>query len=200
VKIDDIFNVVGKPLNMRNRLAIYAGKVEDKIRWTVYDFEKRTIEKHEVAKPENNGEYCLKHVAELKDGVYMLSIEAMKPEFRYVIYDEKKKGEPLKSLKTILGENTFEIISMGPWLYVFEFNVDPNGTQLNGPLRVISKESQEQVFQDECFVGAGVEYYAGSTNDQYILRVDCEHHNPKKIAVETLRATSQRELYVHLLK
>jgi hypothetical protein len=30
-------------------------------------------------------------------------------------------------------------MSMGPWLYVFEFNVDANGTQLEGPLRVISK-------------------------------------------------------------
>jgi len=40
----------------------------------------------------------------------------------------------------------------------------------------------------------------GSTNDQYILRVDAEHHNTKKLRVETLRATSQRELYVHMLK
>lgn len=91
-------------------------------------------------------------------------------------------------------------MSLGPWLYVFEFNVDANGTQLNAPLRVISKETHEQVFQDECFIGANVEYFLGSTNDQYILRVDCEHHNTKKVRVETLRATSQRELYVHLLK
>lgn len=87
VKIDDIFNHVVMPLNLRNRLALYAGKVEDKIRWTVYDFDARTIVKHEVNKPENNGEYCLKHVAEMREGVYLLSIEAMKPEFRYMIYD-----------------------------------------------------------------------------------------------------------------
>ena len=91
-------------------------------------------------------------------------------------------------------------MSIGPWLYVFEFNVDTNGTQLNGPLRVINKDSQEQIFQDECFIGANVEYFAGTTNDQYVMRVDCEHHNTKKIRVETLRATSQRELYVYLLK
>lgn len=188
------------PLNLRNRLSLYAGKVEDKIRWTVYDFDSRTIVKHEINKPENSGEYCLKHVAEMKEGVYLLSIEAMKPEFRYMIYDDNHKGEQLKSLKTTLDDKTFEIMSLGPWLYVFEFNVDANGTQQNGPLRVISKETQEQVFQDECFIGANVEYFLGSTNDQYILRVDAEHHNTKKVRVETLRATSQRELYVHLLK
>jgi hypothetical protein len=139
VKIDDIFNNVVMPLNLRNRIAVYQGKVEDKIRWTVYDFDAQTITKHEVHKPENNGEYCLKHVAEMKEGVYMLSIEATKPESRYMIYNEAEKTHALRPLKTGLDDKTFEIMSMGPWLYVFEFNVDANGTQLEGPLRVISK-------------------------------------------------------------
>ncbi len=81
----------------------------------------------------------MKHVAELKEGTYLLSIEAMKPEFRYMIYDVEKKGEQLQPFKTKLDDKTFEIMSIGPWLYVFEFNVDTNGTQQNGPLRVISK-------------------------------------------------------------
>jgi hypothetical protein len=40
----------------------------------------------------------------------------------------------------------------------------------------------------------------GTTNDQYILRLDLVHHNPKQIDVQTIRPTSQKELYVHLLK
>lgn len=107
IKVDDIFNHVVLPLNLRNRIALYAGKVEDKIRWTVYDFDTREVTKHEVNKPENNGEYCLKHVAELKEGTYLLSIEAMKPEFRYMIYDESKKGEQLKAFPIAFDDKTF---------------------------------------------------------------------------------------------
>jgi hypothetical protein len=51
VNVDDIFNHVVMPLNLRSRLALYAGKVEDKIRWTVYDFEAKSVTKHEVNKP-----------------------------------------------------------------------------------------------------------------------------------------------------
>jgi hypothetical protein len=113
--------------------------VEDKIRWTVYDFDARVCTKHEVNQPENTGTYCLKHVAEMKEGVYMLSIETIKREFRYMIYNEAEENQALRSMKTILDDKTFEIISLGPWLYVFEFNVTADGTHLDGPLRVISK-------------------------------------------------------------
>ncbi len=40
----------------------------------------------------------------------------------------------------------------------------------------------------------------GSTNEQFMLRIDSEYNNSKEIKVESLRATSQRELYVHMLK
>jgi hypothetical protein len=198
--IPEIWNHTIQPFNLKNRLGIYHGKVEEKIKWVVYDLELRKVIPYEVNKPENTNEYCLKHVGELRTGVFVLSIEAMNPDFRYVVYDDSKKDQPLKSLKAKLSDNTFEIISMGPWLYVFEFNVDANGTQMDGPLRVISKDSQEQVFQDICFVGANVFYFAGTTNDQYILRLDAPLHNPTKLRVETLRATSQKELYVFMLK
>jgi hypothetical protein len=200
VQVAEIWNHSIQPLNLRNRLVIYHGKVEDKIKWTVYDFEAKTITPYEVAKPENNNEYCLKHVAELRAGVFLLSIEAMNPDLRYMVYDDARKNEPLKPFKAKLDDKTFEIMSIGPWLYVFEFNVDANGTQLNAPLRVISKDSQEQVFQDEGFVGASVFYFLGTTNDQYILRLDATLHHPAKVRVETLRATSQKELYVFTLK
>ena len=192
VPIAEIWNHCIQPLNLKNRLTIYHGKIEEKIKWTVYDFKLKTIKVYEVNKPENSNEYCLKHVAELKEGQFLLSIEAMNPDLRYVVYDDAQKNQPLKSLKAKLDDKTFEIMSMGPWLYVFEFNVDVNGTQMNGPLRVISKDSQEQVFQDECFVGASVFYFLGTTTEQYILRLDATLHEPKKIRVETLRATTQK--------
>ena len=198
--IAEIWNHTIQPLNLRNRLIIYHGKIEEKIKWNVYDFEAKKIIPYEVNKPENSNEYCLKHVAELRQGVFLLSIEAMNPDLRYVVYDDSRKDQPLKSLKARLDDKTFEIISMGPWLYVFEFNVDASGTQMDGPLKVISKDTQEQVFQDVGFVGANVFYFAGTTNDQYILRLDAPLHNPTKVRVETLRATSQKELYVHMLK
>lgn len=130
----------------------------------------------------------------------MLSIEAMTPELRYVVYDDAQKDKPLRSFKHRFEENTFEILSVGPWLYAFEFNVDANGVQHPAPLRVISKEYEEQVFQSEGYVKANVFYTTGTTNDQYLQRVDATLHNPATIRVEVLRASSQKELYVHLLK
>ena len=85
-----------------------------------------------MAKPEQTEDYCLKYVAEMRPNVYLLSVEAMNPNFRYVIYDERKPDQPLRPLKVVLSDNTFEIISLGNWLYVFE---------LNGPLRIINKET-----------------------------------------------------------
>jgi len=82
---------------------------------------------------------------------------------------------------------------------VCEFNVTPEGEQKEGPLTVISKETRKPIFIDKCFIGQGTEYFVGQTNDQYMLRVDMVHHDPEKIAVQTQRATSQKELYVHLL-
>jgi len=76
--IEDIFNCLVTPLNFRNRVAMYLGKVEDKIRWTVFDFDKKEVKVHEVNKPEG-GEYSLRHVAELREGVYLITCDAPKP-------------------------------------------------------------------------------------------------------------------------
>jgi len=88
-------------------LGIYHGKIDDKIKWNVYDLETRKVTNYEVNKPENTNEFCLKHVAELKPGVFLLSIEAMNPDLRYVVYDHEKKDQPLKALKTRLDDKTF---------------------------------------------------------------------------------------------
>jgi hypothetical protein len=115
------------PLNRSNRIAIYQGKVEKNIIWTVYDIDKRKVVKHKVDKPNVNSEYCLKHVAEMKPGEYLLSIKGIKLNEKYVIYNEANSHEPLRPLKTVLDEKTFEIMSVGPWLYVFEFNLNAKG-------------------------------------------------------------------------
>jgi hypothetical protein len=85
IDIEDIFNNLTIPLNFRNRVAVYLNKVDDKIKWTVYDFEQKTITPHEVNKPEG-GEYSLRYVNELKEGVYLLIIDAPKPEFLSMVY------------------------------------------------------------------------------------------------------------------
>lgn len=60
------------------------------------------------------------------------------------------------------------------------------------------------MFEDKCYIGPYVEYYAGTTNDQYIVKVKMEHHHPNSkeipMEMELLRMTSQKELYIHLLK
>jgi hypothetical protein len=115
------------PLDRSNRVALYQAKVKNNIIWTVYDIDKRTVVKHKVAKLYVNSKYCLKHLGEMKPGEYLLSIEAMKPNEIYVIYNEANSQEPLRPLKTVLDEKTFEIMSVGLWLYIFEFNLNANG-------------------------------------------------------------------------
>lgn len=119
VPIEDATNNIFTPLNHRNRLAVYVNKVEAKIKWTVYDLDEQSVLVHEINKPENNGEYSLRHVAELKEGVYLLSIEASKPDYLYMVYDVSKKEQGLVPFKTKLNDKIFEIISLGPWLYAF---------------------------------------------------------------------------------
>jgi|JI6StandDraft_1071083.scaffolds.fasta_scaffold04436_14 hypothetical protein len=74
IPIDDVTNNIFTPLNNSNRLAVYVNKIEAKIRWTVYDLDLSSATVHEINKPENNGDYSLRHVAELKEGVFLLSI------------------------------------------------------------------------------------------------------------------------------
>jgi len=54
VDIENIFNHVVLPLNARNRIALWEGKVEAKLKWTVIDFEKE-VKKEEISieKPDN---------------------------------------------------------------------------------------------------------------------------------------------------
>jgi len=106
----------------------------------------------------------------------------------------------LRRLKAPLNDKIFEVISVGPWLYFFEYGADANGVPADSPLHVISKETEEEIFQDKCFIGPNVDYNLGTTNDQYILRLDAVHHSTTELKLETIRTTSQKELYVHLLK
>jgi hypothetical protein len=59
----------------------------------------------------------------------------------YLIYDESKSKEALQLPKTELGNKISEIMSVGPWLYALEFNLDANGQPIKSPLRIISKET-----------------------------------------------------------
>ena len=60
------------------------------------------------------------------------------------------------------------------------------------------------MFQDECYIGPYVEYYAGTTNDQYLMKVRVDHHVPtnkdQPLEMELIRSTSQKELYVFIMK
>lgn len=136
--------------------------------------------------------------------MFLLSIESSKPEYLYLVHDETKATEGLVPFKTKFNDKIFEIMSLGPWLYVFEFNQDANNLSIDAPLHIISKETQEQVFEESCYIGPYVEYYAGTTNDQYVVKVKLDHHNitskETPFEMELIRTTSQKELYVHLLK
>lgn len=137
--------------------------------------------------------------------MFLLSIESSKPEYLFLVYDSNsKEANTLEPFKTKLNDKIFEIISQGPWIYAFEHSTDANGVNQEAPLHVISKETQEEVFEDKCFIGPYVEYYAGTTNDQYIVKVRLDHHIPtskeNEFEMELIRTTSQKELYVHLLK
>jgi hypothetical protein len=87
VKEENVFNHLVLPLNFKDRLTYFQGKVDDKIRWKVVDFHEKKLIPYEINKPENGAEYSLKHVAEMRPGVFLLSIEAMNPALRYVVYD-----------------------------------------------------------------------------------------------------------------
>lgn len=200
VEVANLFNNQVLALNGKDRLVYFAGKVEDKIRFNVIDIPAKKDTKHEIEKPENGAEYCLKHVAELKKGVYLLSIQAMKPENRYVVYDETQPGKPLRSFKTQLTDDVDTIISLGPWLYVLEFKVDGQGQPIENDLTAFSKETELPVFKDKCLIVAGIDYIAGTTTDQLLLRVESEYNCSNSVNVQSMRATSQRELYTHLLK
>lgn len=200
VPIPDSFNYTIEPLNLRNRVVVFNGKVDDKIRWTIHDLDKRETKDHSVNKPGDGNEYCLKGVNELKHGHYLLQIEAQNPELRYMVYEEENTETPLRKFKTQLSDKVYGCLGIGGWLYVLEFEVDKEGVSQSAPLRVISKDTEEIVFEDKCLISTDVEYFLGTTSDRFIVRVDATHHYPKEIKVEALRATSQRELYVHLLK
>jgi hypothetical protein len=115
-----------------------------------------------------------------------------------MVYDENKKDEPMRRLKAPMNDKIFEVMSVGPWLYFFEYASD-NNVPIDSPLHVINKETEEEIFQDKCFIGPNVDYTLG-TNDQYILRLDTKHHDVTELKLETIRTTSQKELYVHLLR
>jgi hypothetical protein len=110
-----------------------------------------------VNKPEG-GDYSLRHVAELREGVYLLTIDAPKPELSNMVYNENKTNEPLKHFGTTFNDKIYEVMSIGPWLYFFEYNVDANGAQLEAPLHVISKETEQEVFLDKCLIASNTEY------------------------------------------
>jgi len=79
---------------------------------------KKTITPHQVNKPEG-GDYSLRHVAELREGVYLLTIDAPKPEYSNMVYNENKKNEPLRSFGAKFNDKIHEVMSIGPWLYFF---------------------------------------------------------------------------------
>ena len=51
VEIKDYFNQILEVLNFRNRVAVFQGKVENKITWRVLDCEARTDTPYEINKP-----------------------------------------------------------------------------------------------------------------------------------------------------
>lgn len=73
----------------------------------MFDFEQRSEKRHKLPKPQVGEECCLKHVAEMRPNAYLLSIESMNPNFRYLIYDESKPHLPLRQLKARLSDKTF---------------------------------------------------------------------------------------------
>ena len=120
VNLENVRNDIFLPLNLRNKMVVYKNKVEKKITWTVYDLDTREFITHEINKPENNGDYSLRHVAELSEGVYLLSIESSKPEYLYLVYDKNNSdGGVVPFDKAKLGENVYELMSLGPWIYAF---------------------------------------------------------------------------------
>jgi len=117
-----------------------------------------------------------------------------------VYNSNSNKKNDLRPLKAPISEKIMEVFSVGPWVYFLEYGADSNGVPSDSPLHVISKESEEEIFQDKCLIASNVFYSLGTTNDQYILRWDGISHDPKEIKVETIRTSSQKELYVHLLR
>jgi hypothetical protein len=126
VPIEDIFNHIVMPLNRSNQMVVYQSRVQNNINWTVYDIDKRIVVKHEIHKPQIDAEYSLRHVAELMPGKYLLTTDGPNPN-SYFVYHEDKSKEALRLLKTELGDKIYEVISVGPWLYAFEYNVSPTG-------------------------------------------------------------------------
>jgi len=53
-------NYLIRPLNFRNRVVLFHNKVDDRIKWTVFDLDKKEAKVHEVNKPEGGGEYNLR--------------------------------------------------------------------------------------------------------------------------------------------
>lgn len=117
-----------------------------------------------------------------------------------MVFDENKPTEALRPFKTRLTDDVDTIISIGPWLYVLEFKVDGQGQPVENDLTAISKETELPVFKDKCLIVAGIDYFPSTTTDQMLIRVESEYNCSKDVNVQSLRATSQKELYVHLLK
>ena len=55
------------------------------------------------------------------------------------MYDQNNPTQGLVPFKTKLNEKIFELVSLGPWIYAFEYNVDDKGVNQMAPLRIISK-------------------------------------------------------------
>lgn len=68
-------------------------------------------------------------------------IEAMNPEFRYIIYSDSAPGET-RAFKAQFSDKTYDILAIGGWLYALEFDVDNNGVSQIAPLRVFSKDTE----------------------------------------------------------
>jgi hypothetical protein len=105
-----------------------------------------------VNKPGDGSEYCFKGLCEMRDGVYLMSIEAANADLRYLVYDENSQ-EPPRKLKVPLSDKVYDIMAVGGWIYVLEFEVDANGNPQDAPLKVISKDTEELVFEDKCRIG-----------------------------------------------
>ncbi len=81
-------------------------------------------------------------------------MEITNPDFEYMTY--KEGADKLEKFPIPLGQKVYSIKSVGGWLYVLTFNISEGGKNLEGPLKIISKDTMEQVFEDTCFIGPDV--------------------------------------------
>lgn len=196
VKNIGFYNTEVQQLNNRNLVAYFDPKSEGKIKWNTINIETEKETEFEVNKPDN-GEYNLKQVIEISPNVFLLEIDCSKAQSRYMVYNHNEQGKPLRPIKLTLSESVNCVHSIGSWLYFIESNVTAEGVREPNNIAVVSKNSEELIFSEK--VSEGLDYESNLI-DFSIVRNDSGYHNVQTLKLMTLRATSQKELYVHLLK